>query len=95
MNTIKICKDLKPSKECPSCWMNTANQVILTDLRSLTCYIIKSKEELSHCNHSTIKKYILSCINTKYNDKIEYCYLAIKEYYPEFLSSYDVIILLQ
>lgn len=92
---MKTCKDLSPSKHCTACWMNSANTALYNNPSSATCYVIRSKEELERCyNNGRVKSYIMSCLNTEYNDKIEYCFLAIKEYFPEYITIYDMIMLL-
>lgn len=93
---IKVCKDLKPSKPCTSCWMNNANSALYNNPSSATCYISRSKEEIELCYDNTrVKAYIIKCLQAKYNDKIEYCFLAIQEYFPEYIRIYDTVMLLQ
>ncbi len=92
---MKTCKDLHPSKPCNSCWMNSANTALYNNPSSATCYIIHSKQELERCyDNDRVKTYILKCLSSKYNDKIEYCYLAIVNYFPDFLDIYNITLLL-
>ena len=93
---MKTCKDLLPSKSCTACWLNCANTALYNSPSKSLCYIIRSKEELERCyDDQRVKTYILSCINTKYDDKIEYCYLAIIHYLPDYINIYNAILLLK